>query len=76
MSQLSNATSSILICDFLLLWTFAFVLALTLDMDKLGKIRRYHSKKPLNINSASKFERGAGGGGGTPDFTTRMIEWG
>ena len=72
MSQLSNATSSILICDFLLLWTFAFVLALTLDMDKLGKIRRYHSKKRLNINSASKFERGRGGYSGFYDADDRM----
>ena len=47
----------ILICEFLLLWTFPFVLALTLDMDKLGKIRRYHPKERLNITSVSKFER-------------------
>ena len=47
----------ILICEFLLPWTFAFVLALTLDMDKLGKIRRYHLKERLNISSVSKFKR-------------------
>ena len=47
----------ILICEFLLPWTFAFVLALTLDMDKLGEILRYHSKERLNISSVSKFER-------------------
>ena len=61
-SQLSSATSSVLICDFLLLSTFASVLALTLDMDKLGEIRRYHSKERLNISSFSKFERRGGGG--------------
>ena len=47
----------ILICEFLLLWTFAFVLPLALDTDKLGKIRRYHSKERLNISSVCKFER-------------------